>query len=268
MSLHTDIVIPWVNADAHAPHDLKYTLRSINQMWKGLYRVVLIGDKPTHLTGFKHLPMERTNDAHLPRALDAVRKIQAAIDCKEIQQRFVWTYDDIIFLRPVGMDDLTLRVGMYELTPDHMGYGSGGHRQAMRKTYQALKDRGLRRVYNYETHMPRVYEKRRLQEIIDIYRPASNRLLIPTLYFNHFHPNEEPILMKDRPDLLARFVGESRSPYDIPPAPTTDNERAIPWYLEQLRGKRMLNWNNSGMRVGLQYTRHKLFPDESEHEPQ
>jgi hypothetical protein len=267
MSLHADIVYPWIDGNAHALNDLRYSLRSLEEMWKGTFKVTIVGAKPTSLTGFWHIPMDRLTDPHAPKALDAVRKMQAILDCGQIRQRFVYMYDDICFLRPMDMDLIEQRIGMYEITPEwRIGDRAKRHHLLLLNTVNALRDKGLKRVWNYETHSPRVFDKRKMAEVIDIYRPAGNRLLLPTLYFNHHWPNQPPMLMSEMPDVMARFAGRANTRFDIAPAPTADNEKAVPYYIEKMNGCRYLNWNNGGMRVGLQYARHSLFPDPSSFE--
>jgi len=260
----TDIVIVWIQADEHAAHDLKYALRSLEQHWMGNFRVTIVGDKPPGLQRFYHLPHQRMAATEHPKALDAVRKLEAIVAAPHIQQRFVYAYDDTYLLRPVDELYLAKRRAVREV-PDTWTVGDAGkvHKVALFNTVQCLRDHGFKRIWDYETHMPRVFEKRKLQEVMDLYKPAERRLLVPTLYFNHHYRHQEPELLSPLDDCKVVFYGR-HSKDSVPPAPTTDSAAAIAYYAKHCVGKHLWNHNNNGMRdVNLQYLRHSIWPDAS-----
>jgi hypothetical protein len=264
-----DIVYVWVNAGPHATTDLRYSLRSLEDNWLGQFQVTIVGDNPPGATGFWHLPMDRLPDPHLPKALDAVRKMQAICNARHIGERFAYWYDDVYLLRPVDTAFLERRVATQEITKDMVIKGGARkHAQQVLRTAQVLFDAGFKRVWNYETHTPRVFEKRKMQEVLDLYRPAGNRLLLPTLYFNHFHRNQEPHIISRLDDVKAGFYGITDCPRSFPPAPTTDDLKARDTYAQQCIGKAYLNHNDRGIDVGLQYLRHSLWPEPSSFELQ
>ena len=122
-------------------------------------------------------------------------------------------------------------------------------------------------MWNYETHIPRMYDKRKLGEVMDIYRPAGNRLLVATLYFNHHWPNQEPEMMHMLDDVKVAFFG-SRDRGTVPPAPTANVEEGMAYYAKHLVGKHFMNHNNRGIAdFNLQYLRHSLYPNPSVFEP-
>lgn len=262
-----DIVYVWVNSGAHATTDLRYSLRSLEENWLGNFRVTVVGDEPPGTTGYWHLPTARNSDPHLPKALDAVHKMQAICNARHIGDRFAYWYDDVYLLKPVDQAFLERRVATHEVTRDMVARGAvRKHAQQVLATAKVLFDAGFKRVWNYETHTPRIFDKRRMQEVLDLYRPAASRLLLPTLYFNHFHRGQEPALLSRLDDVKAGFYGLTDCPRSFPPAATTNDLEAMRTYAANCAGKAYLNHNDRGLDVGLQFLRHSLWPQPSSFE--
>lgn len=267
MSSHTDIVYVWVHAGDRAVEDLRYSLRSVEENWmRGSYRVFIVGDRPPHWGDFMHLPhaheSSKERGLKYPKAVDAVRKMKAILDCPQIGEQFVYMSDDVALLRPLDAEYLAVRRAALELDPAQK-VGGTKWRTWIWNTYEALKQAGCTRVWNYETHLPRVFEKRRMREVIARFDPEKNHLLLPTLYFNYFHKDQPPELLHkldnvrvvffDTEDGLSHGRSREREP-----------ERACAYHLDRMRGKHLLCWNNNGMKdPGLFYAIHALFPRKS-----
>ncbi len=268
MSRATDIVFVWIDEPPFAQGDLKYALRSWETNWVGNIRMTIVGDNHPQLQDVWHVPHQREAAQLHPKALDSVRKMEAILHLGYIREGFVYTYDDVYLLQP--MDELYLRkrYALRELPADfHTQQTSRKHQALLAQTAKVLREHGFKRVWDYETHMPRFYEKRRMQEVIDIYKPAENRLLLATLYFNHWYKHQEPTLLHPMDNVKVTFAG--RSTVGVPPPPTTDPHVNMAYYQQHIVGKHILNHTGNGMKdVGLQYLRHSLFPEPSEYEIQ
>jgi hypothetical protein len=266
--LGTEICIPYV-LDAHGGLDLRYALRSWEHNWKGLFRITLVGEKPPGLNELWLVPHQKAVSNHFPRALDAVEKVKLMCTAGYMRNdRFIYSYDDIYLLRPADEADVDRRIGLREISRDEAFgtvpsvYAKGKHGRLVLQTARRLFERGHVRVWNYETHIPRFYERRKMLDVIDVYKPGENRLLLSTLYFNHFYPDQEPVLMNPMDNIKAGFYGKVNDPRSLPPY--RGNERdAMAHYRRQLTGKLWLNHNDLGLDVGLQHLRHTLWPEPS-----
>lgn len=262
----TDIVYVWINAGPFAPDDLKYSLRSVEQNWVGNFRVSIVGDRHPGLKEFWHIPHTRMEDPHLPKALDSVRKMEAIINTPYIQEGFVYMYDDTYLLRPMDQMYIRQRVALREIPADWSVLGTNRkHQLQLYETVKALRQHGFKRVWDYETHTPRWYEKRKMQEVIDTYRPAGNRLLLATLYYNHHYKHQEPRLLRPNDECKVVFAG--RRTDGVPPAPTTNPMMAMEHYRSHIGTNHFWNHKDGGISdVGLQYLRHSLWPEPSSFE--
>lgn len=62
----------------------------------------------------------------------------------------------------------------------------------MRRTHKALASRDLP-AYNYSTHLPIVFNKRKLRETFAEFDPRQNARAVESLYMNHHFNNPEKI---------------------------------------------------------------------------
>lgn len=264
----TDFVYQWIDCDAHSVTDLQYSLRSLESNWIGNYRVTLVGDKPRGYADLYHVPHTKLEKEHDARALDAARKLETITRMRHIQEQFVLMHDDNYLLQPMDMMYLLRRRAVNEVDLDkEPAPHSRKWNKLLFNTARCLRDKGFKRVWNYETHIPRVYEKRKLAEVMDLYRPAGNRLLTATLYFNHHFRHQEPELLHPHDDCKVAFFG-THDRNTVGPAPTKDVQQGIRYYLQHMVGKHFMNHNMRGMAdPNLQYARHSLWPTASSHEP-
>lgn len=261
----TDFVFVWINADEHAAEDLKYALRSIEQHWTGDFRVTIVGEQPPKLANLVHLPHTRVQGQEHAKAVDAVRKLECIINARHIMERFVYTYDDCYLLQPMDELYMSMRRAVREVPADWqpVGLGSKKHTNAKWETIKALREAGFKRIWDYETHTPRMFEKRKLQEVLDLYRPAERHLLVPTLYYNHHYRHQEPQILHPLDTCKVVFEGKHNS-VSVPPALGLDPQAGMRHYAQALVGKHFWNHNNRGINhPALQYLRHSLWPEPS-----
>lgn len=256
-------VYPWINPGGYAEKELRMSLRSLEDNVLGKYRVFVIGDCPATLGDIVYVKHERTLAADNAKCVDAVRKLEAAIATPQIHEHFVYMADDIALNQPFHPSDLATPVALYEVKNGQVLLNKIND-ALVQRTVNALRERGHQRIWYYETHMPRLFEKRKLQEVFNIYKPAENGLMVPTLYFNHFWPEQEPIILHKADNILARCTGrESETTF----GPRPGNAAAVKaHYLNIFKGKRYINWNDDALSQGFVDALLSLWPKKASHE--
>lgn len=262
-----ELVYVWVDADEMALEDLRFSLRSVERHCLPNYRITIVGDKPTGMGGVLHAPMERKVNVDHPKAYDAVWKMEKICGIRELQERFCLMYDDVHFIADFDELFLSVRRAVKEIPKDfELHATSRKHTHAKRETVKALREAGFNRIWDYETHLPRMFEKRKMLEVIHTYKALERRLLLPTLYFNHHYKHQEPELLSKFDNVKVNFAGHGEGT-SVPPANSKNPELAIQYYRPFLVGKTVWNHNNRGMKdYGLQCLRHALFPEQSHFE--
>lgn len=274
MISHTDIAYVWVHLGRdRAVEDLRYSLRSLEQNWGDgpgqTFRVFIVGDRPPHWHDMMHVPhtheSSAVNGLRFPKAVDAVRKMKEILRCADIGERFLYMSDDIVLLKPTGPQYFDKLIAQSEFTGQE-NFSISRFGKLMENTYKALKAYGLKRVFHYETHMPRLFEKRKMWEVIQRFDPEKNLLLLPTLYYNYHYPGQQPTLLHKLDNVKVAFLGAD-GPHTYPRSRHTDPELACAYHLDLMLGKRFLNWNDNGIRDhGLFYALTRMFPEPSSFE--
>lgn len=193
----TSIVYPFFQGKAQGD-ELKFSIRSLCKYAQFDFEPVIIGDLPTWYKG-KHIPVKAIRNKRFTRAFDIANKLNIICQSEMISKDFVYMYDDQYFINNVMLEDISGAIAMSEIHKVHpVNAGSEVWRELMNRTVVALKDNGCDgRIYNYETHLPRVLNKQRLKLIIDAYQLKSTPLLFNTLYFNEYHDKPKVELEKE-----------------------------------------------------------------------
>lgn len=188
--------------------ELRYSIRSVVKNFYGSeYRLWIIGDKPPYLNNeINHIPHKRADGVYRTNCFDACSKMEVILNNTEISDRFILMYDDIYFTNPVCVDDLDKPFYMYKFDEWNPTTFSK-HTMLLMDSDKALRDNGIQTTYQAETHMPRVFEKAKMQEIFRVYNPKNRRLVMATLYLNHFLGSKEPLCVWKQKNLIAYFYG-------------------------------------------------------------
>lgn len=198
--MKTDVVIPFVEGPGDSI-ELRMALRSIERNVAGNVVVWLIGQAPGWVQNVRHVVMKRETRPRYQKFFDLNRKIHWVSSNEEIEQRFIYTYDDVYFLNPVGLE---------YLRQPRAGYDTSGNdawmtkndadvrwKECMRQTLDALKRENLP-LYNYETHMPRVYNKEKALALLEKYDYRNFAFQFATMYFNNYCT--DPVILKNEGD--------------------------------------------------------------------
>lgn len=179
--------------------ELKYSIRSLANLtnWNG--QIFVVGDKEDWFDNITVIEAEKSAQPHLDRNL----KIASVIKNKNIPDDFIFMNDDFYIMEKT------------ELKPMYQGLLStkelGNWANSKRETSAYLEATGVREPLNYDIHVPMVFNKDKLSEVMSI---AGETTLLPrSLYGNLFSiGGVEYKDQKTRTDKLAKapFVSTNR----------------------------------------------------------
>ncbi len=217
--------------------ELHYSILSIRKFFRGEFKIFVYGDDPKE-KGVVWIKTDKIQSEKNSKTTDINYKILRIAGSKEINEDFVYMYDDIILLKPCTEEDFKpTRAVDYAPKPGmYFGPNAKPSRTWINqwlKTMLTLKQYQLP-TWNYETHLPRWYNKTRIMEIMDRYRPVDNVLLFASLYFNTYCLAPDESLEKNK-NIKAGL-------YD-------PHEAA--WIQANVPGKLFLNYDNVGLNQHL-----------------
>lgn len=172
--------------DESRADELRYSMRSVCQHFKGTPQLILLGDKPDWYCG-QFISVPRITSPQYPKfhsILDTSHKLQHLLRHPDIADGFVAMMDDHYFLRPFTVSDVQVPRHSPGWTPKRRYWWD----ESITLTMQTLERRGLS-TYLYETHLMHFFEKDKLQQIFDIFDPTTVPLSRNTLYGNIFRKN-------------------------------------------------------------------------------
>ncbi len=192
----TTIVYPYLHQLSQG-EELKYSIRSVCKFAQFDFDIVIVGDKPIWYTG-KHIPATPIRNKRFTRAFDIAKKLELVCESELVSDDFLYMYDDQYFVNPVKLEDLSGAVAISEIVERRKGrVGSEVWKELLARTVDILARAEAERIYNYETHLPRVLNKRKLKLLMDAYDLHRQPLLFNTLYFNEYYHKPRVILEKE-----------------------------------------------------------------------
>lgn len=250
-----DFIIPYIKGPDNGL-ELKYALRSIEKNFDhDNYRIIIIGDKPDWLCGAEHLPFSRIPEQKHRNFADQLIKLYAALTNLDVSANFVWTYDDVYFTSKVNLADLKelKAVASFDQHPNHLdGKGAGPNwKSTLSYTMLAAIENGGSN-YNYETHLPRYFNKTRVLRLIDKYMLLDKPMMISSLYYNLYDKTKTPVCLYDNSGQRIRFL--LRSMFDVATL------------RKQLRRYRFTNNDANNWNVVLKTVLQEMFPGKSKFE--
>ena len=222
------------------PTEIYYSILSIHKFFKGSKKIFCVGDNPK-IRGVIHIPHKNITKVSHPKAADSIAKLKIIANHPAINEDFVYMYDDIVLLKPCTEADLrvsraidlVISPGTY-FTP---GRGpSSKWKGFLMRTMTILKSQGFP-TWNYETHLPRWFNKSRVTEIITKYgleKADKNQMLFASLYFNNYEKEPGQVLVQKTN--IKAGVYEPHQPKGL--AKIVD-------------GKLFLNYDNTGLNKHL-----------------
>lgn len=249
-----DIVIPFKNVGD--PDELRIALRSIEKNAKFNYRIVIIGDLPPFVNLDKvdkekliFIPTNFPRAQENPKAWDLIWKLIQVSENPEINDIILMTYDDVIFLNPIYLKDISETIALRPIPKDldFETNGSAAWKRVFNNTQIALKRNNFDPAYDFETHLPRFFQKSKLKALFDKYGFKKRPYCIPTLYYNE--------------NLGKKFRVLSEDPGNIKIALQYENDHLK--YLEAIETHKFLNYGEKAWGPLLKDFLFELFPDPS-----
>ena len=158
-------------------NELDYSIRSVRKNYQGDVRCFVVGDIPTPMLDVIHIQAPEVIMEDIvhgqPQHFDLNNKFTTILE-SEINEEFVLMYDDIFILKPTSKEEIMKTYGKCELTDlaAHAKKRSGGRpfKKLWLDTYTYIftyrHSKGLK-TYEWETHLPRFMEKKKLKWIFD-----------------------------------------------------------------------------------------------------
>jgi hypothetical protein len=245
-----DVVIPYVTQTV-VWDELKIAIRSMEKNFDFPFRLHLLAENlPDWASSkLKLIKCEQIKGFENAKAFDAASKMERAITSR-ITRNFIYTYDDIVFLNTISFDDLKFRWAHARLMNETniLSFSGGGRwKNVMINTLHRLQANKLP-DYNYENHLPRVFDKKLMHHTIERFGFTRLPYAIPTIYFNFNFDMPEGIIGKDSPSL---YIGK----------PITSKALT-----EIITLKKILTYNNAGLNSELKSLLLEMFPDKSSFE--
>ncbi len=248
-----DIIYPYVHEVETGGfaqwEELRYSFRSLQKNFKEKFRIWLVGDKPPWLSdevNFISSPRGKTTNP----PIDIVHKMLKVIKNSEISEDFIWMNDDIYFINPVKLKDITSLKAIGNLNNIHRSTNTV-FRVNLWKTFDLLKKLHLP-TWNYSTHLPFYFNKEKLLKIIKRFSMNKNSFLVTTLYHNYHFPQAHPTILNVREDKIKIGIYKSDPDFD-----------QLRKYMEY---KKFLNHSQTGFSEGIKEILIEMFPNKSKFE--
>ncbi len=163
--------------------ELRYSLRSVAKNME-CRQVIIVGGKPDGIEPdiFIQVPQDTPNTTKWDRVRANFRKI--ALD-KRITDDFILMNDDFYINKPTKTLPPSYRFSLHEhIVKIEMRYGDRPTQYTMllRQTLRELEENGCP-AYSYELHIPAIFNKHKLLEILGAF---PNAHCTRTLYGNYF----------------------------------------------------------------------------------
>lgn len=182
------VVIPWKQSKAMW-HELRFALRSIIENFADKdCPIFILGDAPPTWWIERESPRIKFIQTWLYE--------EAVTTGLTLAKKILWTNDDIVFLKPCDWEDFELARHLNEETFE-LGKQYYQNSESWRKGYgRAIMSLALvhpgRKLLNYSTHTPYVFEREKGLEVLRLYG-LYHKIPLETLYHNHWQTESGPL---------------------------------------------------------------------------
>ena len=273
-----NILIPLGTGSTWQNNELRYMLRSLDQNLKGDYDIYVYGKAPEWLTNVTVVDIDRYYPEHLVEInngkldyenfFDTLNKVKTF--ASENDSTFLYCYDDVLLVKELNINDIE-NIPMEVENPAFFKIRNfDKHGKTMNAAVSLLQNNKVAQtIYNYETHIPRVYNCDKLNHLLKEYDFSQWRIpySLATLYFN-VYPEEAMQDTSIIKNIKAGFYFDDESVASYMSNSLTNIEQAI-------KGKTWINYNDMGLNVtatdgsGKQYLKEWImnkFPNKSKYE--
>jgi hypothetical protein len=180
------VCIPYVKALAQG-NELQLALRGWDLNFRENFNVVIIGDREDWMNDLVHVIECERISKNPP--LDVVNKMLLAINSDQVTEKFIWANDDQYLVSPCMLADFEILKCAGRL--GETDFGSSLYQQNKAKTAALLLRENLSTI-DFSTHIPVVFEKQKLKEVIEKYNLVEDPHLVTTIYHNYWFPGFVP----------------------------------------------------------------------------
>lgn len=241
----TCVVIPYLHEKAMG-EELRYALRAWDKHLPGV-KIVVIGDKPEYLSDLVH---------HIPAVAkgsnpqsDVAIKLMQAIASEHVPENFIFSNDDIYPIADFDMLNVAFPFCAGQLGDKKNA--TSGYAEKTNITRALLIAQGLP-TFDFGTHLPVLYDKKGLAEVLTEHKADETGVLISSLYFNKMLKGTTPEIT--RGNATGEHVG-----YVYRDKPNLE-------LLDQVfKTRKFVNHNSAGYAPTLPFLQ-KTFPDQSRFE--
>lgn len=249
-----NIVIPYILGPDDC-FELRYALRSIDKFLVGEHKIILIGQKPGWIKNVEFIEKSPVTGIKYGRWFDLHEKIQSACLYDEKEEGFVYTYDDVFFLKETTLEHIKRPIAVQDLAKVTKRFAnktaSYDWQFLLWKTCDQLLSEGLP-AYNYETHLPRYFDKQKMLEVFEKYDCLIDPWQISTLYYNNTQPEIIPTLLLSDPPINYKAGIYYAADY--------------PSILKEVKGKQILNISPKSYDVAMRKFLQDRFIEKSKYE--
>lgn len=197
------ILVPLGSGSNWQNNELRYMLRSIEQNLKGDYEIEIYGDAPNWVTNVKVVKTERYYPEWLREKkqkekkgldyenfFDTLNKVK--MFAKANEGKFLYMYDDVLVIREININyirniPLEIELPIYYHIRKHEKHG-----RTINSSVDVLNNENSffspRDIYNYETHIPRVYECEKMRQCFAMFDFTKMEIpyALATVYCNYY----------------------------------------------------------------------------------
>lgn len=181
------VCIPYVKGLAQG-NELQLALRGWDLNFKENFDVVIIGDREDWMNDLVHVIECERFSTNPP--LDVVNKMMLAIESDLVTEKFIWANDDQYLVSPCMLADFEILKCAGRL--GETNFGNTLYQQNKARTADLLLSSNLGTI-DFSTHLPVVFEKQKLKEVIDKYNMTEDPHLVTTIYHNYWFPGFVPL---------------------------------------------------------------------------
>ena len=221
--------------------ELYYSIMSLHKFFKGPKKIFVVGDSPP-VRGVIHIPHKNITKVPHPKAADSIAKLKIITSDSRINDDFIYMHDDMVILKPCKWADfLVLRANDLCVSPGL--YFTAKSRQSSKwksffmRSMTILKRNGFP-MWNYETHIPRMFNKARVSEVIEKYGMDSPedkaQVLFASMYYNTYFSEPQQVLSKHLNVKVGVYEPHEKM-----------------WLENNIPGKLFLNYDNTGLNNHL-----------------
>ncbi len=173
-------------------NEIRYSLRSLENLQLDYGAVWIIGEKPHWVRGVNHVQVK---DSTRHKTANVIRKILVACHCPDIRDDFVLMNDDFYFIKPQPLRSLARR-SLQELVAQFNQLPSNTYAGALGASLTYLNAQGIAKPFNYDIHYPMVFNSEKFIGVFDHLDKNKHTMTYLSTYGNLFMSDPQ-IIEKD-----------------------------------------------------------------------